>query len=684
MKKTNKTGGSQEQTRFAETAQMKSWLPWVVILFVGLLGWAITSRMSFEKNMVSVKTDAVAQRIKASVVVTSSEAVQSAIGSPGAVDRMNQFRKQVSDDVSLLQRGGFYSISDSSPVPAADPQKVPVAALVTQLETFDKAAQPITSSSETLKKAADAESNIPSAVSSLSEISSKLAQSKNASSGVWGDAINPVRADLSRRELIGIESLIANNPTSPASKQWQVMIEARAKEAATLSDLAGKDSRLNSDEKALISEMATQSAILADGFRALTEGSNEKSAAKSAIPAVRKASSDLVKAADDVAKAASAPISPILEYSVYLFMLISAVGFFGSIFAFWSMTGNLWQLKHQGSKGAALASSTERVQRTLRQIIMRETSVTRINESSESPLFVLSSLINQILTQRDQAVEIMNSSGALLEDGVIGVESVSTIMALHGEEQVSSLDQSEGRMSLSASRLARMVQDMENIQASSQRSIELSHRGAALIQENAWKMEAVRENTQRTSKRIKRLGEGTQSLSSSVDMIKEAIKKIKVIGMNVAIDAAAQGESGRAFADLARELERLVHSANQASQEVVTKIDELQGDAKETVAAMEENTADVVESAKISTELSLLFKDVDKFLEKIISGTNVSVKLTEEVSLSLINEASSIQDVKKAATSISGLSSKNRSHSENLRAAVTDIKKWLNSVGKNI
>lgn len=677
----NKTRSNSPSTAIQsdDDRGLKSWLPWLLLTLLGLTGWVLSDLASVRERITEVKTDAVAQRIKSVSVAAAAEAVQSAQGVPGSVDRMLEFRRQLDADIVLLQRGGFYSPSDSTPIPAINTATIPLPALITQLDTFAAAAAPVSAAADSLKKSATAEQTVPLMVRSLAATSSRLAQSSSTSTGPWGAALNPIRADLSSRDLQGLEFTLLSGGGQAAL----ATIEQRVREADQLANLSAKDSRLSAADRQLVVDLAAAAKSLAESARDLLGTASARQSARAAIPEIRAAAQGLAAAADDVATAVRQPRRSMLPILVYIFAALSGAGLIGMTRALWVNGFALWRARQNSARGQQAAAAIDRVARNLRQIILRESSATRINEPSESPLFVVASQVNQVLSQRDQAVSIMESQSEGLQQGVGGVDSVTAILSLHSEEQSGILDRATTRLANASSSLVKTVQDIENIQSSATNAVELVHRGGAYVQENVWRMEALRENTQRNAKRIKRLGESTQSLSTSVDMISGAIKMIKVIGLNMAIEAAPRGESGRSFSAMARELERLVQSGDQAIRDVVIQIDALQSDAKETVSAMEESTSDVVDSTKISTDLGLLFKDVERVLERVLSETSLSVRSTEDVALVMVEEKDSLQEIKAGTDSFADLSRKTKEHNDLFRAALSDIKKWLTAVGKN-
>jgi twitching motility protein PilJ len=180
-------------------------------------------------------------------------------------------------------------------------------------------------------------------------------------------------------------------------------------------------------------------------------------------------------------------------------------------------------------------------------------------------------------------------------------------------------------------------------------------------------MNAIRDQIQETSKRIKRLGESSQEIGEIVDLISDITEQTNVLALNAAIQAAAAGEAGRGFTVVAEEVQRLAERSAQATRRIGAIVKTIQSDTQDAVHAMETSTQGVVEGTVLSdaaghslAEIESVSDDLARLIQRISTATQAQTGTAQQIAdnmreiLAVTGQAS--DGARRSAVSIGQLS----------------------------
>lgn len=186
----------------------------------------------------------------------------------------------------------------------------------------------------------------------------------------------------------------------------------------------------------------------------------------------------------------------------------------------------------------------------------------------------------------------------------------------HQAQQITSVSQAVNEMAVSIEEVSTHSQESTKV---AQNSVKIAHAGVATVRRNIQGMDAIREQIQETSKRIKRLGESSQEIGDIIELINDIADQTNILSLNAAIQAAMAGEAGRGFAVVADEVQRLAERSSNATKQIEALVKTIQTDTNEAVISMEQSTAGVVRGAKLAEDAGEALAEIE----------NVSIRLAE-------------------------------------------------------
>lgn len=169
--------------------------------------------------------------------------------------------------------------------------------------------------------------------------------------------------------------------------------------------------------------------------------------------------------------------------------------------------------------------------------------------------------------------------------------------------------------------------------------------GTKAVQDNINAMNAIRNQVQETAKRIKKLGERSQEISQTVQLIDDLSDRTSLLALNASLQAAAAGESGRGFAVVAEEVERLAERSNRLTQQIANLAQTIQVETKDVVASMEETIHEVVVGSTLADKAGQALVEIEQVSHNL-------AQLIQSISESAKEQARSSEDISSAMSNI--------------------------------
>jgi len=222
-----------------------------------------------------------------------------------------------------------------------------------------------------------------------------------------------------------------------------------------------------------------------------------------------------------------------------------------------------------------------------------------------------------------------------------------SVAANKGEMQelaVAALDQA-AEITNTLNSLENMTQSIQDVAASAQQAAKVAQAAAATAETSGTAMNetvesilGLRGTVAETAKKVKRLGESSQQISTVVSLINQIALKTNILALNARIEAARAGEEGEGFVVVAEEVGALADQSARATQEIEQVVATIQKETSEVVMAMETGTSQVVKGTH-------LVQDAKESLGQILTVAQEINNLLQSISQATVSQSTTSQAV---------------------------------------
>jgi methyl-accepting chemotaxis protein len=282
----------------------------------------------------------------------------------------------------------------------------------------------------------------------------------------------------------------------------------------------------------------------------------------------------------------------------------------------------------------------------------------------------------ETLKQRAEAEKraTMNRMADEFEESVKGVVEIvsSASTELQSTAQAMSATAEETSRQ-SAAVAAAAEQASTNVQtvasATEELSASISEIGKQVSESSRITTRAV-EEAGRTNAKIRELAEAAQKIGDVVKLINDIAGQTNLLALNATIEAARAGEAGKGFAVVASEVKSLATQTAKATDEISSKILEMQQVTGESVSAIESIGTTIARINDIATSIASAVEQQGAATQEIARNVQQASAGTSDVSSNIVSVTKAAGDTGAAATQVLSSSGELSKQSETLRGEV--------------
>jgi methyl-accepting chemotaxis protein len=166
--------------------------------------------------------------------------------------------------------------------------------------------------------------------------------------------------------------------------------------------------------------------------------------------------------------------------------------------------------------------------------------------------------------------------------------------------------------------------------------------------------------------KIRELGEYSERIGSSTEVMRQIADQTNLLALNAAIEAARAGQHGRGFGVVAMEVRALAESSEKAADEIAEIVRSIQSGIGDALQAMEEGTHEVASGTELTTRAQHALQDI----LSAVNGINTHFKI---VSSSTQEIAQSVKRATRLVTDVAGVAQQSAASAEKMAAQSVQV-----------
>lgn len=263
---------------------------------------------------------------------------------------------------------------------------------------------------------------------------------------------------------------------------------------------------------------------------------------------------------------------------------------------------------------------------------------------SEDVTGPLADALNMMTTETARVLnDVMAISSDVAEASNL-VKSQSDNVLLLARQEREEIENTASELAKATEMMSRIAKLAQASNRAADQAIAMTTTAMQTVTNTVESINQIRDTIRETEKRIKRLGERSQEISTAVNLINNISERTHILALNASMHAASAGEAGRGFAVVADEVQRLAENAREATSQIATLVNNIQVETASTVNTMNELISQVVGGSKLAEEAGEQMKvtqtttaELVNMVQKIAAGAvaqaNTSTRLRDRTQI---------------------------------------------------
>ncbi len=238
--------------------------------------------------------------------------------------------------------------------------------------------------------------------------------------------------------------------------------------------------------------------------------------------------------------------------------------------------------------------------------------------------------IEDLIGNVEKSTRELHKSTQNLSVSTKEISATSTQQAASVKEIVSTMEDTD---QLSKQVLKSIGEVVKNVTATKY-NVEI---GVSIVKNSQSKMYEIKDKNNETLAGIKSLVDKIENIWDIVTIINGIVEQTRIIAFNAALEAISAGDAGKNFQIVANEIKRLADNTILSTQEIKTKINEIQHSSNDLIVVSENETEKINDGWELSHRLEEVFNNILNSAE-VSSSTSGNIELSTKQQVSAFDQ----------------------------------------------